>query len=122
MDGSGRKELDQFNLETLYNWKLHCSMQEKCAWKEVVEEKNRFQLLCWKSLCLNVGSVGQSMLVLASQGRKTEFLPLLGSAELFGREKHEQEGPASQPAVKQGENFLFNSVLEKTPQVLPEQH
>lgn len=43
---------------------------------------------------------GKSMLVLASQGTKTEVLPLLDSAELFGHEKHEQEGPASQPAAK----------------------
>lgn len=62
------------------------------------------------------------MLLLASQGKKTEVLPLLDSAELFGREKHEQEGPASQPAVKQEEKLLFNSVLEKTPQVFPQQH
>lgn len=45
--------------------------------------------------------------MLASQGRKIEVLPLLDSAELLGREERGQEGPASQPAVKEGEELLL---------------
>lgn len=44
--------------------------------------------------------------MLASQGRKIEVLSLLGFAELLRREECRQEGPASQPAVKEGEELL----------------
>lgn len=42
---------------------------------------------CAESPLVPTWDVGQNMLVLASQGRKTEVLPLLDSTELFDRGK-----------------------------------
>lgn len=51
--------------------------------------------------------------MLASQGIKIEVLALLGSAELLRREEHGQEGSASQPAVKEGEELLLIACWRK---------
>lgn len=62
-------------------------IQEKYAESMLLRSKIDFSY-CAENPCVSaLREGGQSMLVLASQGRKTEVLPLLGSAELYAREK-----------------------------------